>query len=132
MKKEIAELWARRLPEFNRVSGVLRRTTVDGDCFCVLGVLCELAVEHKVIDPPRLMCEGADKYHYGAYADGSAAGLPPEVQKWAGMFSNAGNFRNGLLDVKGEKCHSLVVVNDCVELPFTEMAKIILDNVENL
>lgn len=61
------------------------RNSDDG--FCCLGVLCELAVQAKVIELPIQIYRG---YTYGqSNAGGYTAQLPPVVAQWAGITSNS-------------------------------------------
>lgn len=76
MKGPIKRAWteALRSDRYPQGRGVLR----DGDRFCVLGVLCDLAVRAGVIEQTTA-ASGVT-----AYA-GRISTLPPDVARWAGI-----------------------------------------------
>lgn len=83
MKATVKRQWlkALRSGEYQQGQGQLRSD--EGDRYCCLGVLCDLAVKAGVVGcrhDPRL------GYMYGPYPLGaSSAFLPQEVVKWAGL-----------------------------------------------
>lgn len=90
MNPEVKQLWKDALlsDEFDQAKSFLR--TDYG--FCCLGVLCEIAVKHGIIEPGELKTEGdeedpqmSEEYFYGAHDDTSV--LPREVREWAGLDS---------------------------------------------
>jgi len=83
MDNNIRKQWVDKLRsgEYPQAKGVLRKS--DGG-FCCLGVLCELAVEQKVIEPPTL--HGSSYFYQDDKSDDAYdAWLPPTVRKWAGL-----------------------------------------------
>lgn len=55
----------------------------EGDRFCCLGVLCDLAVRAGVLPPPTEGLPGI--MHYGRPGDRNAVALPGSVLLWAGL-----------------------------------------------
>lgn len=119
MNKEIADKWIAALEsgEFDQTSGFL----MNENGYCCLGVLCQIAVEDGVIDPPVVRnIEGVSK-HYTFNNCGQF--LPDSVVGWAGMSSDSGEYGDSL---------SLVAANDVDGASFHAIAQIIRENVENL
>lgn len=86
MNQDIKQRWvsALRSGEFEQGTDNLRK----GDKFCCLGVLCELAVQDGVINPPELSWESTEIYGYGKSEEQEYANtgeLPEVVAKWAGL-----------------------------------------------
>jgi hypothetical protein len=81
MNEEIKERWvsALRSNKYNQTTEFLK----DDDGFCCLGVLCELAVEDKVIDPAFRHAESLRWFYEDDYGI-----LPSKVQEWAGLHEN--------------------------------------------
>lgn len=79
MNPSVKLLWVTALEsgEYERTMGDLRK----GDCFCALGVLCDLySKEYKIPWTPL--------NDYGTYSILNHTGLlPPPVMKWAGLDS---------------------------------------------
>lgn len=83
MKQDIKQAWvnALRSGDYEQGRGALRQ----GDTYCCLGVLCDLAVKAGVIK----QTEGPYDYVYGPTPYGSAAAfLPDTVIDWAGLDSH--------------------------------------------
>lgn len=96
MNEQIKQQWVAELRSGKYKQGIARlhKVTDEGDKFCCLGVLCEIAVRDGVIPPPVLtqLRTGLGKierfYRYGTEEDYAGGGyLPPEVCKWAGLSS---------------------------------------------
>jgi len=100
MRKEIADklVSALRSGEYSQTTGRLR----DGDSYCCLGVLCDIAVKEGVIQPWELV-KVSYGYRYGfnvpvvesegeTYNESSV--LPYEVRIWAGMKHANGSYDN--------------------------------------
>lgn len=101
MKADIAKAWADELRSGGWKQGraALRRTDGAGGArgnYCCLGVLCELAVRAGVIPAPVLEADSCH-YVYGVGADTDGGVLPRAVQRWAGMRTTEGAYRNGTL-----------------------------------
>jgi hypothetical protein len=94
MNPEIKAKWLERLndPSIKQGRMTLKSTTVAGeDIFCCLGVLCEIAVEEGIIEPPTPRHGIGDSVSMWCYGDGDdvltmGAGIPPtKVMNWAGL-----------------------------------------------
>lgn len=111
---------ALRSKKYKQGKGYLRTYQEKGpDKFCCLGVLCELAVRAKVIDPANLDEEWSSVYRY----ENESGVLPEAVIDWVGLASPEGNF-----DGNGD---SLAEVNDKGK-KFSTIAKLIESNPEGL
>lgn len=87
------------------------RTT---DKFCCLGVLCDLAVQARVI--PKAELDSLDGvYGYGKGEDKNSGVLPQAVAEWAGLNSSSGVYGAG----------SLTTDNDALDRDFYQIAQII-------
>lgn len=110
MHPEIRARWvaALRSGEYAQGRGSLR----DGNQYCCLGVLCDLAVKDGVIGEPTLF---GLRYYYGECGDSEL--LPFEVIQWAEL-EEADPTVNGI---------SLTVRNDSFEDPwnFNRLADLI-------
>lgn len=111
MRKELAQRWidALRSGEYTQGRNFLRRPGAAGDpdLYCCLGVLCEIAVQDKVIRPSMIGvgCNDNSVYIY----EGFAEQIPPQkVAEWSG--------------VPHEDLHQLAQYND-VGHSFNEIAE---------
>ena len=79
MNSEVKEMWVKALRsgEHNQTKFGLR----SKKGFCCLGVLCEIAVQHKIIPPSQFT--GNKKVTGSFIYDGSSAYLPNKVILWA-------------------------------------------------
>ncbi len=75
------------------------------DTFCCLGVLCDLAVQAKVISAPTLKDTDWDGQVYSY--NKKAESLPKAVRTWAGITDSLGDFKNANGDPE-----SLASLND--------------------
>lgn len=88
MNKQVKREWikALRSGEYVQTTGLLVRVEKEGDSFCCLGVLCELAVQAGVV--PRWK-EHKDRRSLFIQIPGEAetttAALPTAVIRWAGL-----------------------------------------------
>lgn len=106
----VKELWvdALRSGEYKQAKAALHKTENGKDSFCCLGVLCDIAVKHLVIDEPILWSNRA----IGVYTyDGVSILLPRRVTHWSGVSQGAESI--------------LVGMNDDDENDFEEIAKYI-------
>ena len=94
-KKKILSAWLEALRgqsevKYKQTTEYLRRKRGPRaqDGFCCLGVLCELAVKAKVIDPPLLADSDDEEYSYSE----EVGTLPDEVRMWAGIREDVGRF----------------------------------------
>ena len=115
MKPEVKEIWVNALlsGEYQQGHGALRKR----DEFCCLGVLCDLAVQAKVIAPETMAMSDGRRKFFG-YED-SDRDLPQEVMEWAGVKDSSGVYE----DAKGSD-RNLAFDNDKGK-KFPEIAKII-------
>jgi hypothetical protein len=103
VKKQWVE--ALRSGEYQQGREALRRQSLDGDRFCCLGVLCELAAKAEVIPQPRL--SGRRTFSYGVgHAEENTAYPPRQVWQWADLGT-----RDPMVKVEGIY-RSLATLND--------------------
>ena len=138
MNQEIKERWlaALRSGQYKQTDGYLNVQAVNpnednptnnnGDGFCCLGVLCEIAVADGVIQKQR--SASADFFEYGdpAREDWDYSVLPETVKEWAGL-RDTNPFINDIPedgDADGDYWVPISEVNDN-GLSFTEIAKFI-------
>lgn len=96
-----------------------RNSLREGDCFCCLGVACDLFLKDG--NEIRIEVE-LDKY---MTYDGKSADLPVSVQRWLGLKTSLGKF--------GVTHHeTLAFCNDNLGLTFEAIAKTIEANTESL
>jgi len=114
MKKEIAELWCKALRSeaFKQGKEGLYR---DG-AYCVMGVLCALAMEEGI-------CDFEEKHSFGFF-DGRPEAAPTSVKEWSGLSSGSGYVTGMFLTLQG--------LNDYSNWDFTELAQLIEDRYAEL
>jgi hypothetical protein len=110
MNIEIAEKWATALESGKYTQGI--GALQQNNKHCCLGVLCELAVDEGIIQPPTLDLDvySEESYRYGSHqTTWSIETLPDEVIEWAEMNSN-----EGIIDTNIDDRHyvSLIEMND--------------------
>lgn len=117
LKKRVKAQWlaALRSGDYGQGRGALRKRAANGDKFCCLGVLCELAVKAGVIGAGSPHYPN-DTYSYGEYAD--SAVLPREVQEWA--FTRASQDDDANLYNPFAGGHALAEWNDGMVAPETD------------
>lgn len=103
MKPEVKEKWIDTLLSGKYEQGREELQTADGK-FCCLGVLCEMAIADGVV----VDVEKAGTVTY----NGEYQFLPYEVQQWAGMKSNDGEFSEYNELENYAESFSLAVMND--------------------
>lgn len=126
MNKEIADQWvaALRSGEYEQSQrGYLR----DGENrYCCLGVLCDLAARAGVIS------ESTQEDGFHLYGKIGELSLPPrEVMDWAGLWSDTGTPRRGVLVFPETTWPTLTFANDNGET-FATIADVIEREWENL
>lgn len=121
----VIEKWVEALEsgEYEQGVGTLRRTTFDGNKFCCLGVLCDIAVKEGVIPEPTVydstatygVAREVDVYRnaVSVYRETSNSALPAAVQEWAGVDSPSPMMASG---------SGLITLNDNAGLNFDEIA----------
>lgn len=136
MKEEIKQKWvdALRSGQYEKGKWYLTRRNEGKETFCVLGVLCDLAIKDGV-ELPVIYGDGNDNEaqwtefriyqsmwneEEGEYDDPNYTDLPNEVLRWAGLDENP-------IVVYGEDLATLTELNDRVDLPFPVIAQLIND-----
>jgi len=130
MRKEIADklVTALRSGEYDQTSGRLR----NGDNFCCLGVLCDIAVKEGVIEPwQRVKIHGEGRLGFVVDIEGESyeetSVLPNVVKEWAGMRSANGTYNRGELDdtralsSDNDNGHSFAKIADTIENRYAEL-----------
>lgn len=81
MDKEVKDEWVAALKsgDYKQATGRLSVGVGSDTRHCCLGVLCEIAVKHKVIQPPVIAASGIVGYGQ----ESANAILPWEVAEWA-------------------------------------------------
>lgn len=110
MKKEVADKWIEALEsgKYRQGKAKLKNTIYAKECYCCLGVLCEIS--------------GLSKFEHGRYFN-DAVYLPEEVVEWAGMKN-----RYGLI----EGHDALTDMNDILEWSFQRIAAFLREHWEAL
>jgi hypothetical protein len=99
---------ALRSGEYRKTVGALRK----GDCYCTLGVLCDLyRKKHKRVEWVK---DTGSRDTYSLY--GLHAMLPTQVQEWAGL-----SYHDVVQDVYGQRVR-LMKLNDRYDTTFEQMA----------
>lgn len=88
-----------------------------GLLFCCLGVLCEIAVQNGIINPPIRKESGEVRY------DGDMFDLPRSVKFWAGM-NNVDVKIDGWFSGSKDRPHTLGSINDA-GIGFERIAELI-------
>lgn len=111
---EIGREWvaALRSGEFKQGRYALNAHDTDGNTYCCLGVLCEIAVKHGIVSK---CYESVGFVGYGVEMD--IAYPPVAVQKWAGLDDS----RGGAISYMG-RLRALSHLNDVLCLSFDEIA----------
>lgn len=114
MNPDVKSKWvtALRSGEYVQGTGFLCPLSQPGKTHCCLGVLAEVAVSEKIIDPPDLE---VDAFSF----DGDVAELGDNIQDWAGLSSG-----NPAVRCRGTLT-ALSVLNDDMFLNFDEIADLI-------
>lgn len=109
MNKRVKTRWVKALRSGKYKQGRHSLRNVEGDTFCCLGVLCDLAVRSKVIKEGRVTYLDPKRYTYGASSTGN---IPPSVEKWSGLDSY---FDADLLIKMNDGGESFELIADYVE-----------------
>lgn len=115
MNNEIRDMWvaALRSGKYKQGDGWLRMD----DEFCCLGVLCDLAVQHGIVEvTPYSVSRGTEPVHAYRYDD-RVSTLPRSVVEWSGLPGDCGPLS---WEVDG-KVVDLISLNDN-GVPFTVIA----------
>lgn len=122
MDKAIAKKWAKALRSGKYAQGRSRLRSEDNK-FCCLGVLCNIhAQEHPKI---------AAKERFASLYLGASAYLPTRVGRWAGMNTNTGNLKSGMLKFDSGVYSDLADANDS-GVTFKQIANWIAANYKDL
>ncbi len=134
MKKEVKQKWLERLRSGEIEQTSCRLGDEDG-ARCCLGVLCDVAVEEKVIPPPILNEEGPQSDRvliYGVDDDSNKGVLPQAVVDWAGLENSCPQVEDPMTitsRVTKDKIetNTLMQMND-EGMTFEEIAEVIENN----
>lgn len=137
MNKNVMKKWVKALRsgKYKQGQGLLKQTTAftkNKTYHCCLGVLCELYDDEMKKNKKKTLKK--TQYIHGAFAfNKEPESLPKIVQKWAGLFSKVGDFRN--VDRRDITSYgdfaSLADMND-LGCSFKKIAKTIEKQWENL
>jgi len=106
MDKKIKARWVKALRSGKYKQGVGMLANAREKTYCCLGVLCDLAVKSKVIDPP----EGDGVSNISLVFAGEESELPTLVVEWAGLEENNPTVK--ARPIPGHTGTSLVALND--------------------
>ena len=121
MNPEVKKKWVTRLRRTKKTQGKQYLGTLKGQR-CCLGILCDLAVEAKVIPKPTVVKALGIKSSILDYGDDihkSARVLPQSVSDWAGLEDD-----NPMID----KFLTASAANDSRGMSFKEIANLIEEN----
>lgn len=141
MKTEIKQKWVDALRSGEYEQGKWKLTRIDDytdimgqgkERFCVLGVLCDIAVKDGIELPigyDRDYDKNAEWIEFrvyksmwneeeGEYDDTNSTDLPDEVLRWAGLDENP-------VVVYDEQTATLTELNDLLDVPFSTLATLI-------
>lgn len=125
MDVNVKKLWVNALKsgKYEQGSGRLASVHDDGNMFCCLGVLCDIAVKQGVVPKPTVRDDDSSKYKVLSYED-ELNFLPPTVAEWAGLDARP------LLVTRdwetGELCHEEITeMNDSLGYSFHDLAALI-------
>lgn len=141
MKTEIKQKWVDALRSGEYKQGKWKLTRIDDytdimgqgkERFCVLGVLCDIAVKDGMELPigyDRDYDKNAEWIEFrvyqsmwneeeGEYDDTNSTDLPDEVLRWAGLDENP-------VVVYDEQSATLTELNDLLDVPFSTLATLI-------
>lgn len=94
----------------------------DDDCFCVLGVACNIS--ETDLEWERELWLGEPVWFIGNHCNQ----LPYEIGKEFGFYNSVGGRRDGgLISIRGGLYHNLLDANDC-GVPFKDIADYIEKN----
>lgn len=111
MNREVVKEWVAELRSGKYTQGK-RLLRSANDEYCCLGVLCELAVKHGVIEPAELKSPNA--YGYGNGSEWYGA-LPPLVTDWIGLSTAAGGYVSRSLTELNDNGTSFAEIADIIE-----------------
>ena len=123
MREDVKNLWVKALRSGNYKQGLgrLHRQGAEGDVYCCLGVLCELAIKMGV-DVSTDSRYGSREY------DGELCVLPASVREWAEMYSSDGTLDDAVeveLGEDDEMFSALDAYNDDAGATFDQIADVI-------
>lgn len=122
MNQEIKAQWVAALRSGEYEQGQL--SLRNGNKYCCLGVLCDIAVKPLRLDVRKADCGLGDCESHRTYRyDGAEAFLPKSVMDWAGIGDPKGFLPEPML-YDGDLLSSLFSLNDS-GMPFSEIADII-------
>lgn len=127
MNSEIKKLWisALRSGEYQQGYNYLAVNQGDSVHFCCLGVLCDLAKQHGVVENNQ---DEYGRYSYGTSSSLSDVVLPKGVQEWAGLTVDNPELEANLNNEDEEEFVAkvrLAELNDDHGFDFKKLAKLI-------
>jgi hypothetical protein len=114
MNEKVKQLWVEALPKYTQTKGRLK----SGNCFCVLGVLCDLYIEHH--PDSHWAGENGDMFSNPSKNNFNTGTLPFCVMEWAGIEDWLGP----ILNISGNETR-VSYHNDIFIVTFEELAKAI-------
>lgn len=135
MNKNVMKKWVKALRsgKYKQGQGLLKQTTEQNKAsHCCLGVLCELYDDEMKKNKKKTLSKKIDNIGVHSFNKQDET-LPVVVQKWAGLFSKFGDFRNfDRSDITSyDEFASLADMND-LGCSFKKIAKTIEKDWENL
>lgn len=111
MNSEVKTEWLAALRDGTRPQG--KRYLIADGKYCCLGVLCELAAEHGVVD--AVVSVYGDRT--ATTFDGQESSIPGSVQQWAGIpaFGNSRLYDTNSLAYRNDEGESFESIADWVE-----------------
>jgi len=106
------------------------RQLKNGNAYCCLGVLCELA--ELPFTPPKATGSYSWEYGFSFGANISNGYLPTEFGETVGLRGCRGNLAEHFLDSAGNGVYSLADCNDVAAMSFPEIAAYIRQNPKNV
>lgn len=113
---------ALRSGKYPQGTGMLKQVTSDGTVlgYCCMGVMCEVAMEHGVVIPTRLISVTGSVSEVSF--DGSTAFLRRNVLDWLGVGDNGELDRDLVIGMDGDEKISASYANDVLKWDFERIA----------
>lgn len=111
MKPEIAKEWVEALNSGNYKQR--QNILSDGERYCCLGVLCDIASKKGIIATGRYGQNGRICLEYGS--DDKSTSLPKEVMEWSGIKTDLGHFGSGNLANKNDTGKNFQAIAELIE-----------------
>lgn len=125
MRADIKARWIAALESGDYKQGRNFLHNLTDNSYCCLGVLCDLAVQDGIIDPPTAITshvEGVEGETLAVYG-GQHATLPDKVWRWAGFGSNNPAIKIEARFPYESSSMYLTEMNDLYEYTFQDISK---------